>query len=153
MSGMESSKISSKLGEGIDKIVPTHSGSSSRDSIKIADAGLQSDMKQRDALPSKTMAQNGQVNVDKRMELTRVATELYNVEVGDPVLDPTSLEFDVYKWRKWSYALQTKQVLQCQALSPRGQGNALPLHRVLSWSTRAVGETAGQITACEVSGT
>lgn len=97
---MESPNISSKLGEGIDKIEPTHSVSSSRDSIKITDAGIQSEMKQRDASPSKTMAQNGQVNFDKRMELTRVATELHSVEVGDPVLDPTSPEFDVYKWAK-----------------------------------------------------
>lgn len=30
------------------------------------------------------------------MELTRVATELYNVEVRNLMLDPISLEFDVY---------------------------------------------------------
>jgi ATP-binding cassette, subfamily G (WHITE), member 2, PDR len=89
---MESSMISSKLEERIVKIEPTHSGSSSRDSIKITDAGLRSEMKQIDALPSKTMVQNGQVNVDKRTELTRVATELHRVEVEDPALDPTSPE-------------------------------------------------------------
>ena len=99
-SAMEPSMISSKLEEGILKIDPTHSGSSSRDSIKITDAGLQSEMKQIDALPSKNMVQNGQVNIDKRIELTRVATELHSVEVGDPALDPTSPEFDVYGWAK-----------------------------------------------------
>jgi ATP-binding cassette subfamily G (WHITE) protein 2 (PDR) len=32
-------------------------------------------------------------------ELERKDT-LYNVQLGDPVLDPTSTEFDVYKWAK-----------------------------------------------------
>jgi len=88
--------ISSK-GEGIVKMEPTYSGFISRDSIKNTDADLQSGMKQMDTSQSTTKAQ-GLVNVDKWMELTRVATELHTAEVRDPVLDPTSPEFDVCKW-------------------------------------------------------
>lgn len=95
---MESS-VNSPRGEEIVKIEPTHSGSISRDSIKNADNVLQSEMKQMDTLQSKTMTQR-LANVDSWIELTRVATELHSAEVGDPVLDPTSPEFDVCKWAK-----------------------------------------------------
>jgi ABC-type uncharacterized transport system fused permease/ATPase subunit len=50
-----------------------------------------------DAIPSDAMVAT--TNVGKRIELTNVAT-LHNIDFGDPVLDPSSPDFDVYEWAK-----------------------------------------------------
>lgn len=70
--------------------------STSNDSLRNADASTQHVvMEQIEALPSSTTTQCRLASIDR--QLTHVA-ELQSIEFGDPVLDPTKPEFDVYKW-------------------------------------------------------
>lgn len=85
--------------EEIVEVEPIGSDSSSKTPAKNTEAGVRPEMREIDALPSNT-TERGPVNAGKRMELKRVATELHGIEFGDSVLDPTSPDFDVYKWAK-----------------------------------------------------
>jgi hypothetical protein len=39
-------------------------------------------------------------DAEKRTELTRIATELHDIDVGDPLLDTSSPNFGLYTWTK-----------------------------------------------------
>jgi ATP-binding cassette subfamily G (WHITE) protein 2 (PDR) len=82
----------------IAKSKPTGFDSGSNSSNKNTKAGIRRELKEIGAIPSDTTV--GVSDASKRMELTRIATELHDIDFGDPVLDPTSPNFDVYKWAK-----------------------------------------------------
>ncbi|KAJ4395020.1 hypothetical protein N0V91_011114, partial [Didymella pomorum] len=71
---------------------------SSNLSEKTTETGVPRGPEVRDA--SASDATVAEVDTENRIELTRIATELYNVDLGDPVLDPNSPDFDVYRWAK-----------------------------------------------------
>ncbi|KAH7382111.1 ABC-transporter [Pyrenochaeta sp. MPI-SDFR-AT-0127] len=51
-----------------------------------------------DAMSSDTTARVS--NAGKRIELTRIAAELHDIDFGDPALDPSSPNFDIDKWAR-----------------------------------------------------
>ncbi|PVH71205.1 putative ABC multidrug transporter, partial [Cadophora sp. DSE1049] len=78
----------------IDPICPDFT-----DPVHNIEDGQGSEMKEIMASPSETR-QNRPEHVEKRRELTRLATDLHSAGFADPVLDPTGPAFDVYKWIK-----------------------------------------------------
>jgi ABC-type ATPase with predicted acetyltransferase domain len=85
---------SSKPNDDIVKSDPTGRASSSNSIDKITEADSPQEV---GAVASNaTVATN---NAGKRTELTDIAT-LHNIDFGDPVLDPSSPDFDVYEWAK-----------------------------------------------------
>ncbi|OCK82353.1 ABC-transporter [Lepidopterella palustris CBS 459.81] len=78
--------------EKTDEIEPIGFNSNSSPSAKNTQSGVE--------LETSRMIENGPVNTEKRMELTRLATELHCIDCRDPHLDPTSSDFDISRWAK-----------------------------------------------------
>jgi len=76
----------------------TNCGSSSNFFDKHTEAGASRGPNGKDAAPPNATVADS--NAEKRMELTRIATKLHDIDFGDPVLDPSNPDFDVYKWAK-----------------------------------------------------
>lgn len=59
---------------------------------------IRREFKEMDAMPPDATVRVS--NAGKRLEVTRIASELHDIDFRDPVLDPSSPNFDIDKWAR-----------------------------------------------------